>query len=134
VKFAGPVAGPVHTATFAETGEGVIVSALFTQTTGATGLIVGRAELDRVVWTPAVTLPGYPVLVARRHPTLALWSCLAQAGAGQQIQIRDAAGTVLAEGGVPPAAHLNNLLWSMSSPNLLWGFGVRALAAAILSK
>jgi hypothetical protein len=134
VKLAGPPAGPVHAATFAESGEGVIVSALFTQTTGATGLITGRAEWDRVVWTAPVTLPGSTVLVARRHPELALWACLAQEGAVQQIQIRDAAGKVLAEAGVRPAEHLNNLLWSKSSPKRIWGFGVRALAAATLSE
>jgi hypothetical protein len=59
---------------------------------------------------------------------------LAQEGAVQQIQIRDAAGKVLAEAGVRPAAHLNNLLWSKSSPKRVWGFGIRALAAATLSE
>jgi hypothetical protein len=130
VKLAGPPAGPVHAATFAETGEGVIVSALFTQTTGATGLITGRAEWDRVVWAAPVTLPGSPVLLARRHPARALWACLAQEGAVQQIQIRDAAGELLAEAGVRPAAQLNTLHWSKSLPNHVWGVGIRALAAA----
>jgi hypothetical protein len=133
VKLAGPTSpGPVHAATFAAGNEGVIVSALFTHT-GADGLITGHAELDRVVWTPPVVLPGTPVLVARRHPAQALWACLAQAGAAQHIQIRDAAGKVLAEAPVRPTTHLNNLVWSMASPNRVWGIGVRALAAATLS-
>gem|GEM_PF-6357156 len=93
VRLAGPTAGPVHAATFAASKEGVIVSALFTQA-GATGLVTGLAERDRVNWTPPVMLPGLPVLLARRHPLEARWACLAQEGAGQQVQIRDASGKV----------------------------------------
>ncbi|HEV3334648.1 MAG TPA: hypothetical protein VG096_26855 [Bryobacteraceae bacterium] len=134
VRIAGPAApGPVHAASFVAGTEGVIVSALFTHN-GATGLIAGQAEMDRAVWQPPVALPGPPVLMAKRHPAQAIWACMSQAGTGQQLQIRDAAGKVLAEAAVRPATHLDNLIWSPISPNRVWGFGARALAAATLSE
>lgn len=132
VKLAGPTAGAIHAATFAETSEGVIVSALSSGTAGATVLVTGHAERDRVVWMPPVTLAGTPILLARRHPARALWACLAQQGAAQQIQIRDAAGKVLAEADLRPGIHLNHLLWSAFAPERLWGVGIRALASATI--
>lgn len=134
LRLAAPQGTPVHAATFASSPEGVMVSALFTEKTGATGLVTGRAELDRVIWTPPVVLPGLPVLVARRHPTLARWACLAQEGTRQQVQVRDTAGKVLAETDVRPGVYLDNLLWSTFSSNLLWCSGIRALATATLSE
>jgi len=132
-RFSGPAAGPVQAATFSQSSEGVIVSAVIAQKTGGAGLITGRVERDRVLWAEPVKLPGTPVLMARRHPTHPLWACLAQEKALQQIQIRDAAGKVLADTEVGPATHLSRLLWSASAPNRVWGFGVRALAAATLN-
>jgi hypothetical protein len=58
---------------------------------------------------------------------------LAQEGAAQKIQMRDAAGNVSAEEDVRPATHLNNLLWSTFAPNRVWGLGLRTLVAATLS-
>jgi hypothetical protein len=135
VKLAGPAAAGIHGATFTGGDDGVIASVLITQTTGETALITGHAERDRMIWTPAVTLSGSHVLMARRHPARALWACLAQAAAGQQIQIRDVAGKVLAEADLHPPAHLNNLLWSVSSPDRrVWGHGLHTLVAATLSE
>ena len=132
VRLTGPTDGPIHAATFEATNEGVIVSALFTKS-GTTGLVSGLAEQDRVNWTPAVMLPGLPVLMARRDPSAVRWACLAQAGAGQQVQIRDATGKVLAQAGMRPAAHIEKLQWSVSAPDRLWGFGIHAIAAITLS-
>jgi hypothetical protein len=133
VKFAGPATGLVQAATFADCSEDVVVSAILAQKTGGSGLVTGRVERDRVAWTAPVKLPGLSVLTAQRHPTHPLWACLAQEKAVQQIQVRDAGGNVLAEAEVARATHLSHLLWSASSPERLWGFGVRALAGATLS-
>jgi hypothetical protein len=130
VKFAGPAAGPVQAASFTASAEGVIVSAVIAHKTGGTGLIAGRVERDRVVWAAPVQLPGLSVLMARRHPTHPVWACLAQEKAVQQIQVRDAAGNVLAQTEAARATPLGHLLWSASTPNRVWGYGVRALAAA----
>ncbi len=134
LKLASSALRPVHSATIAASDHGVIVSALVTQSTGATGLISGRAEQDRVIWNDAVALPGPNVLVARRHPGQALWACLAQEGRAQQIQIRDASGKVLGEAIVRPPAHLSDLVWSVAAPTSVWGFGVHALASATFNQ
>jgi hypothetical protein len=131
VKLAGP-AGHVHSATFAATAEGVIVSVIAAKTAGETVLVIGHAERDRVVWADPATLTGSPVLMAWRDPARPLWACLAQAGAAQQIQFRDVGGKLLAEAAVRPGVHLANLQWSVF-PNRVWGVGIRALAAVALS-
>jgi hypothetical protein len=131
VWLEGPPCGPVHAATFAATDEGVMASALLTQD-GATALVTGLAELDRVHWAAPVTLPGPPVAVARRDPSEARWACLAQEGRAQHIQIRDPAGRISDEARLGPAAQLENLLWSTSLPNHVWGIGVHAIAGISL--
>ena len=133
VKLAAPPAVRVHAATFTAAAEGVVVSAVF-EAGGVTGLISGPAERDKVAWTTPVKLPGTPVLQARCHPEKPLWVCLAQEGAAQQIQIRDAAGKIQAEAAVQPAAHLDRFTWSPSNPDRLWAHGARAIAAAQLSE
>jgi len=136
VKPAIKVAAPsshIRAATFAATTEGVIVSALADRPTGEAVLMTGHADRDRIAWTEPVPLAGPPVLQARRHPAQAVWACLTQQGAIQGIQIRDAGGKVLAEAALRPGAHLDKLLWSVSAPTRLWGFGTRVLAAATLS-
>jgi len=133
VRLSGPDGGRVHATTIAANGNGVFVSAVLMQATGETDLITGRVDRDRVVWGAPKVLAGFPVLVARRHPTRSIWACLAQEGARQQIRICDAAGKVLAEAGMDPAADVNSILWSTSSPNRVWGIGTRALTAATVS-
>jgi hypothetical protein len=133
VRMAGPDGGRVHAATITANGNGVFVSAVLAQATDETELITGRVDRDRVVWDAPRVLSGSPVLAARRHSARPIWACLAQEGARQQIRICDAAGKVLAAAGVGPAADVNNILWSTSSPNRVWGIGTRALTAATVS-
>jgi hypothetical protein len=133
VRMAGPDGGRVHAATITANGNGVFVSAVLAQPTGETDLITGRVDRDRVAWAAPVVLSGFPVLVARRHPTRSIWACLAQQGAMQQIRICDAAGKVLAEAGLGRAADVNHILWSTFSPKRVWGIGTRALTAATVN-
>jgi len=133
-KLASALTDTVYSATLVVGDDGAIVTALVTQGAGATGLISGRAEQDRVDWRESVTLHGPSVLVTRRHPKLAVWACLAQEGKVQQIQIRDAAGKVLGEANIRPPAHVSDLLWSASTPERVWAFGVHSLAAATLNQ
>ena len=131
VKFDGP-AGTLQGATFVADGEGVVISALTEDSPRGSHLITGRLGPDRVTWAEPVTLPGTSVILARRHPKRPLWACLAFDGAAQQIRICDAAGKVQAVAAVRPPGLLKNLRWSTSSPDRIWGLGVRTLAAATL--
>lgn len=138
-KFNGPDIAiqqgrPVQSATFAAGAKGVIVSAVVKGTGGDSTLVNGRIGADGPAWSEPIALPGGSVLTARRHPAQALWACLAYEGAGQQIQIRDESGKVLASADVRPPILLNCLLWSESSPERLWGSGIRAVAAATTSE
>ena len=134
VKLASTLADPVHSASLVMGDGGAIVTALISLGTGATGLISGQAEQDRVNWKEPVTLHGPSILVTRRHPNLAVWACLAQEGNAQQIQIRDAAANLLGAANVRSLAHLSDLLWSASTPERVWGFGVHSLVAATLNQ
>ncbi len=132
VKFEGPGAGPLQSATFASTSEGVVITALLGGTAGESSLVIGTLEPDGVEWSRTIAVSGGTVLLARRHPKQPMWACLAYEGAGQQIQIRDASGKILAAAAVRSPVLLNNLQWSVFSPTRLWGLGVRALAAVTL--
>ncbi|HKE09952.1 MAG TPA: hypothetical protein VKE73_00130 [Myxococcota bacterium] len=131
VRLDGPPGGPVHAASFAATNEGVMVSALVTQD-GTTALVTGLAGQDRVHWASPVRLPGPPVVIARRDPSAARWACLAQEGRAQQVQIRDPAGGVLAEVRLGSSVQLENVRWSTSLPDHVWGIGVHAIAGISL--
>jgi len=132
-KLAAPAVASVHGTSFAASENGVFVTTLFTRATGETALVTGHADRDQVAWTAPVVLPGVPVLVVRRHPTRALWACLTQERAGQRIQLRDATGKTLAEAPVHPPANLTDFLWSTATPDQVWAFGTRTLAAVTLT-
>src|SRR5260370_32112420 len=68
----------------------------------------------------------------RKHPSQNLWASVEQAGAVQRIEIRDASGKVIAETALRPGTQARNLIWSTSSPERLWGLGIRALVEMTL--
>jgi hypothetical protein len=133
VKLQPPPDDPMIAATFTSSNEGLLISTLVTSKNGTPELTIGRADKDRITWSPAVPVPGGSVTFARRNPTRPLWACLADTDSGQQIQLRDAAGKLLASAPVRSSTLLNKLTWSAYSPNRLWGSGFRALAEITLS-
>jgi hypothetical protein len=69
----------------------------------------------------------------RKHPSQDLWASVEQAGAAQRIQIRDSSRKVIAETALRPGTQVRNLVWSTSSPERLWGLGIRALVEMMLN-
>jgi hypothetical protein len=68
-----------------------------------------------------------------KHPSHELWAGLEQTGATQKVHIRDSSGKVIAETVLKPGTLVKNLVWSTSSPERLWGLGIRALVEMTLS-
>lgn len=133
-RFAGPADATIQAATLAATAEGAVATALLQTATGAGRLVAGRVGAAGVTWSQPLDLPGAAVLTARRHPTQALWACLAHDDAGQQIQVRGADGKVAAAAPLLPPFLMSKLFWSTAEPTRIWGVGMRALAAGTLGE
>jgi hypothetical protein len=68
-----------------------------------------------------------------KHPSHDLWAGLEQTGAIQKVHVRDSSGKAIAETVLKPGTLVRNLAWSTSSPERLWGLGIRALVEMTLS-
>jgi hypothetical protein len=89
----------------------------------------------RVVWRwdgekPPIQETGSSEL---KHPSLDLWARLAQVAAVQKIQILDSSRKAIAEAALKPGSQVKSLHWSTTSPERLWGVGIRAVVEITLS-